>query len=118
LYLRYFDINEQARKPEFKKLMLELDEWIPLAEHSCIVEPEVMERMFVASNGILQYLVALVNYAWPIAVKAGRERIVVDDLAIAFEKLWGDVSPEINPFVLTNKVRQLKRKGEPFYGWK
>lgn len=118
LYLRYFDINEQARKPEFKKLMLELDEWVPLAEQSCISEPAVMERMFVASNGILQYLVELVNLAWPIAMKAGRERIVVEDLAAAFQKLWGDVSSETNPFVLTNNIRQLTLKGEPFYEWK
>lgn len=117
LYLRYFGFEEQARKQDFKRLMVELDEWMPLAEPSCITESIVIERMFFASNGILQYLVELMDLAWPIAVKAERESVCIEDLAIAFQKLWGDVSAEINPFVITNRPHKLIGEGEPFYGW-
>ncbi len=118
LFLRYFDIKEDAQKPDFVRLMHELEKRIPLAEKSCITDPAVMERMFLATNGMLQYLIELIDLSWPIAKKADREHIVAEDLALAFGKLWGDVSYTSNPFDMTKKPRELTKEGEPFYDWK
>lgn len=117
LALEYFDLEARERRPEFKRLMLELDRWLPLAEESCITSSTSMERMFFASGGIVQYMIELLDHAWPRAVADGRERIEETDLQNAYGSLFGDAS-STNPFSAGAVLRPLSQPGEVFHGWR
>lgn len=117
LALPYFDVIEPARREEFKKLMVELQKWLPLAESSQLESKDLAGRLFAATGGIFGHFITLLDFAWPIAVDSGREHLVRADLAIAFEKLYGDVLPNSNPFADGFVLRPLDQPGEQFHGW-
>jgi len=115
--LKYFNLIEKSRIPEFKALMHQLDEWLPLAEPSCITTSQIAGRIFCATHGVLQFILDLLDWAWPIAAKGGRESLEMEDLAIAFGKLYGDIAESVNPFSPDFSIRLLTQPGEPFHGW-
>lgn len=117
LALEYFDLEARERRPEFKRLMVELDRWLPLAEESCITASPSMERMFFASGGIVQYMIELLDLAWPLAIAEGRESINDEDLRRAYESLFGEAST-LNPFSTSGPHRPLTQPGEVFHGWR
>lgn len=117
LQLKYFDLREVSRLAEFKKLMSQLDSWLPLAESSCITDGLIMGRIFCATNGIFQFIIQLLDYSWPEAVKDGRETLIISDLYTGFANLYGDVADTLNPFSQSFTPRSLDKPGEPFFAW-
>lgn len=117
LSLHYFDLSNAVHRPEFVRLMHVLDTWIPLAQESCITNPSVIDRMFFASGGIFQYIIQILDLAWPIALDNQRESICISDLEEAFVLLYGEVGSFINPFSSNFEKRILNKIGEPFHEW-
>jgi hypothetical protein len=112
--LEYFGIGTLGASKLLKRLLIEVDKWLPMAETSCIASAEMAWRIYLASDGIFQRLTDLFDSAWELAANAGRERIDQDDLAEAFDHVHGPRDPSQNPFRPEFVKRRLNGKDEPF----
>lgn len=116
--LPYFDLDNAQEVQQFKKLIFEIERWLPLAESSSLVSSEVLMRLLKATNGIFQYLLDLLDQAIVEACRDGRESIDMDHLRRAFDWVYGTTFANGNPFATESKqLRQLDRPGEPFHAW-
>lgn len=116
--LPYFDLDNTQEILQFKKLVFEIEKWLPLAEPSNLVASEVLVRLLKASNGIFQYLLDLLDQAIVEACKDKRESIYMDDLKKGFDWVYGTTFANGNPFSTKSKqLRQLDLPGEPFHAW-
>src|SRR5207253_7583434 len=85
---------------EFRKLLMQLDHLLPLNELSHLANRETAWRCFVASRGVISYLMALVRRATYLALTQGCEHVDHEILAIAFsQRLAGRRRHISNPFV-------------------
>lgn len=95
-----WDEKNPATVQEFRTLLHELEKLLPLNEPSHLVQRERAWRCFVASNGILSYLMALIRQAATLALKRGQEHLDDALLAAAFDqRLAGQRRGIPNPFV-------------------
>jgi len=115
--IRYFDISADNTARVFKRFLAELDKLLPLAEHSRLDEPKVMQRIYWATGGITDYIMQLVSEAVGLAVEDGREQIVLSDIESAFKLVFQDSALGLNPFSENGPSRLLDQPGEPFYNW-
>lgn len=115
LRIDYFSIGSQTGRKTFAEVLKALDSWLPLVETSCFVENTLRGRMYVATAGVFDRLVRLVDRAWLIAVRAGRESITIVDLAASFRHVHGVVENVGNPFSEEFLTRELNLPGEPFH---
>ena len=113
-YLRYFSLKSRERIREFKRLLEELEKWLPLAETSCLKEKNVVGRVFVATEGILDRLISLTARGCIEAVRAGRETMLRQDLEKAFNYIFGEQDAVNNPFSEEFKMRHLKGPDEVY----
>lgn len=110
----YFSIKEKKDQIDFRKLLVHFDAWLPLAEPSCIIEPQLAALIFFATEGIFDRLVRLLDRAWVEAVSKGREKMERDDLGRAFDFVYGPSGSCLNPFTEGFQHRHLRSVGEPF----
>jgi hypothetical protein len=113
-WLDYFSIKTSKQRQDFKRLLHELDKWLPLAEPSCLIEASALGSIFEATEGILDRLMRLVERGWIEAVRAGRETMIFDDLRKAFNHVFGTRDGKVNPFDDDFVHRRLHGKGEPY----
>jgi hypothetical protein len=95
-----WDERNPATIQEFRTLLHELEKLLPLNEPSHLVNRERAWRCFVASNGVISYLMALLRRATSLALTRGQEHL--DDLLLsdAFDqRLAGQRRGIPNPFV-------------------
>lgn len=71
---------------------------LPMAEDPKLAGADVAARLLTACNGIPDYLIKLLCSAVTVAVNAGRELLTLDDLALAFVDIAGQVVETGNPF--------------------
>lgn len=107
--------KENASK--YYRFLYEIDIRLPLAEHSDLAEHDRAKRIFYATFGILDFIFQLLSEAVYSAVTAQRERIIDEDLATAFRRLFQNSRDDINPFVSKLAERVLDREDEPFHNW-
>ncbi len=93
----------EERQPEtvreFRTFLDLLDEMLPLPERAGLAEHETARRLYLASEGIVAYLMELVRRATYLAVVQGRDRLDASLLAAAFEqRLAGARRGVANPF--------------------
>lgn len=112
--LTYFGIKTNVEKASFKRLLIEIDKWLPLAEPSCLAVAKTSSSMWLATEGIFDRIIQLVDRAWFEAFKAMRETMEIADLENAFGYVYGDESESSNPFSKGFVIRKLKNKDEPF----
>ncbi|MGO4328763.1 TniB family NTP-binding protein [Cupriavidus sp. M-11] len=118
LALAPFSVKTKAESMKFAGVLKTLDERLPFSVPSAIIEPSVVELMFCASNGLIDYLMKLVSEALRIALCGERETVDIDTLRQAFQSgIWADADPERNPFSPEFIRRPLNKAGEPFYGY-
>lgn len=110
----YFSIGDDVGRNQFMRLLMHIDKWLPLAEPSCITEPQIAGLIHVATEGIFDRLVQLLDRAWHESVVTGRERIEPADLAHAFPFVFGLDASRLNPFAKEFSIRRLRAAGEPF----
>lgn len=110
----YFGIEDAQSQKAFRILLKKVDQWLPLAEPSCLVDPRVAGLVHIATEGIFDRLVKLVHRGWIEAVVAGREVMAQGDLEKAFVYVFGPTVERINPFAEQFLVRRLREPGEPF----
>lgn len=110
----YFGIEDAQSQRVFRVLLRKVDQWLPLAEPSCLIDSKVAGLVHIATEGIFDRLVKLVHRGWIESVRNGREVMTVQDLEKAFVYLYGPAAKEINPFAEQFLVRRLREPGEPF----
>lgn len=117
--LPYFDMEGEHEMQQFKKLVHELEKWVPVAERSDLTSAEMLLRLSRASNGIFQFLLELLDRAVSEAMAEGVEEITRQHLARAFEWIFGDAYSKANPFTVDlRELRALDKPEEPFHAWR
>ena len=117
LFIRRFSIDTKVAFARFLRLLDELDKRLPMAEPSALCAPELAQRLYYATYGVMDYLLALVSEAVECAVAERRERLLREDFACAFDRLFRDSAKDLNPFSSDGPQRALDQRGEPFHRW-
>lgn len=80
-------------------------------------EPGTAKRFLAASEGLMDYLIRIIETAVEIAV-AKRKPVDLLTLAAAFEsEIWPGCPKKLNPFLAEGDLRSLRKGGEPFELW-
>jgi energy-coupling factor transporter ATP-binding protein EcfA2 len=112
--LDYFDLKSKESKMKFRRLLIALDERIPLAEKTCLWDKNMAYPIFAATHGILDRISSLLDRAWYLSVQDGRETMNRQDLSKAFDYLYGPQGKGKNPFLEDFAPNHLNAPGEPF----
>lgn len=112
--LGYFDIASEDGAKAFATVLQKTDEWLPMAEQSCISRAANRWKLYLATEGIFDRLVKLVDQGWFIAFSAGRETIELEDLQQAYLLMHGPQSHKDNPFHPDFVKRRLIDLGDPY----
>lgn len=115
-YFRPFEV-EGKLFGDFKSLLRTLQKTLPLP---CIdlASPEVGRRFFFASNGLIDYVIKILDKVVVLAQTRGEKAIDLDLLAEAFrEAVWGEAPDQLNPFKGQGINRMLTERYEPFESW-
>ncbi len=84
---------------EFRTWLAELENLLPLAQPSYLYRREIAWRCYVATGGLVSYLMALLRAATRVAIEQGRASLDLELLAIAFDlRLAGRRRHLPNPF--------------------
>jgi hypothetical protein len=110
--LEEFGIDSLDQRKRFLTLLIEIDCWLPLAESSVELLRACAGEIFIATNGIFDYINKLLGRACDVAVSFQREHLTKSDLSAAFSMLYR--SRGENPFDDGFVARPLTRRGEPF----
>jgi len=115
VHVPYFSLETDDGRVAWVQLLDDIDAALPLAESSELSSTKLRTRLFLACNGVIDYLIQLLRRALTLAVRKGQEFIAQSDLEEAYRQLHGDVDDVANPFVETFKHRLLTEEDEPFY---
>ncbi len=114
--LEYFSMTGSENIRLSLRFLDNLDKALPLAELSKLTAPETALRFIYATNGVTSLMLDVAKEAVCIAVKNGREQLLLQDFAEAFELLFGEHLHDTNPF-LVRIPRTLTKKDELFHHW-
>lgn len=109
--IRDFDITSEGA-PQFLRLLQRIDAWLPLAESSCDVLKKLSGHIYVATEGIMDAIVKLLDHSWESAFNARREQLCRTDLRDGFRRVFGRDRP--NPFDEDFILRRLNGPNEPY----
>jgi hypothetical protein len=115
-YLRPFSLADG----EFAELRSVLKTFHDLIKVPCVPlhDVDVARRFFYASNGLIDYVVKVLDEAVSTSCLKEGERLDLPHFARAFKSVvWGDVPPRLNPFSNDAIHRPLIKRGEPFDNW-
>lgn len=116
--INYFDCRSKKDLATLRRFLHELDIQLPLSELSNLGSFDTTKRIWIATNGIPDYILHLLTEAMESACNDGREVIHKSDLEAAFFSLFQDGCPAINPFSAeSNQLRMLDQEGDPFEEW-
>lgn len=108
-----WDVTKPETCLEFRTFLKALEELLPLQEPSHLADTETAWRCFVASDGVVSYITALIRHATKLALGRGLERLDNDLLADAFsQRLGGQRRGIENPFI-GKAPKQLAKKPKP-----
>ena len=78
-------------------------------------DANVSRRIFVATNGVIDYLCKLIDRAIHLAQRRPLNHITLEILCQAFiDEIWLDCPNNLNPFTENSLLRPLTELGEPF----
>jgi hypothetical protein len=110
--LLYFSLETPELSREWLILLKRIDEWLPLAESNEKFLQSNSGLLFIASEGVLDRLITLLDRACRHAVEEGRERLSMEDLELSFRTVFG--RNVTNPFDKEFVPRHLNQEGEPY----
>lgn len=103
---------------EFREVLRELHRRTPV-QAIRFDDQIVARRFYIASAGLMDYLIRIVNSAVQIAIRNGGP-IDAPVLAAAFvDQVWPDCPAGLNPFLIRDpdELRMLTESGEPYADW-
>lgn len=98
----------------FRGVLRAIEEQLPINSIS-ISSPEMAERFYFATYGLIDYIAKIVDGAVQIAVLKQLKNLDLKVFEQAFyETVWGECSAELNPFSPDFRKRNLTLRAEPF----
>jgi len=80
--------------------------------------PDIAQRMYFASQGLIDYVIKILEGAVCLGGSGPGGKLVLEDFAEAFrEEVWKACPDALNPFVQGATLRPLIKPKEPFEGW-
>jgi energy-coupling factor transporter ATP-binding protein EcfA2 len=116
LTLTPFTADTTEAWQEFRAVLREIHRRTPV-EALPFHEPDTARRFLAASEGLMDYLIRIVETSVEIAA-AKRKPIDLLTLAAAFEsEIWPGCPTKRNPFLAEDALHSLRGAGEPFELW-
>jgi hypothetical protein len=115
-YMQPFNGDTEAGWREFRGILRELRKRMP-GSGPQLHHPDLARRILFASEGLIDYIVRVLNEALAIA---HRRQCLVDValLGEAYrETVWRGVPDDLNPFLTNGALRTLRGPGQPFELW-
>lgn len=91
--------NIDGTKEEFRLVLAHIESLLPLREASHLADLDMAQRIYVASGGLMRYLMRLLREATVLALLGGKERLTRQLLFEAFAEMVGGQYRSVqNPF--------------------
>ena len=101
---------------EFRGILKSFASRLPLPQDVPLHEANLARRFLVASYGLLDYLIKILEGAISVATAAGHTSLSLATYAAGFrQRVWRDVPDRLNPFHPESPLRPLDRVGEVFH---
>lgn len=115
-YIEPFNGDSEEKWNEFRGVLKALQARLPIPAPK-LHHPDIARRFLFASEGLIDYVVRILNEALAVAHRRNCE-IDLAILAEAFnEQVWRGAPPDLNPFLTDGALRSLRGPGEPFAQW-
>jgi len=106
-----FAWDARAQNDEFRQLLKEIDDALPLLKNSHLADEETAFLIHSATDGIIIYVMKLLRWAAKLAIETGTEQIDYSILARAYEKrVAQDFPKRPNPFNPQGHQRPLAKR--------
>lgn len=116
LRLTPFSLDDVDDFTEFRGVLKAFGSSLPLPCEVPLHEANLARRFHVASFGLLDYVVKILEGAVAAASMAGLETLYLAAFAAGFrDRVWRDVPERLNPFHPESVLRKLDRPGEVFH---
>jgi len=110
-----FGFTTDAQQRSFMQLLVAFNERLPFGKTSALVHEDNPERIFLACEGLIGYLVRLIEEATAIALRSKAGELTTKVLGKAFEiAIYPEAAPSRNPFSEKFNGQPLRGPGEPF----
>lgn len=94
-----FALDAEAQNLEFRQLLKEIDDALPLLENSHLADEKTALLIYSATDGVINYVMKLLRWAAKLSIETGTEQIDYSILAQAYERrLAQDFPKRPNPF--------------------
>lgn len=111
-----FSIEDEGDFQEFRGILKAFGSALPLSPETPLHEANLARRFHVASYGLLDYVVKILEGSVSAATMAGVEQLGLETFAAGFRnRVWRDVPDRLNPFHFESPLRAMDRSGEVFY---
>lgn len=111
-----FDFEHMGDALEFRGMLKALETLLPLRSATPLHEANMARRLHMASYGLLDYVIKILEGAAVVAMRAGDDVIDLPALEMSFRnRVWSDVPEKLNPFHPESLLRALDRPGEVFH---
>lgn len=122
-YLPPFGFSTEEEQILFRALLQQFEEMLPHSPRNtranlALSEPGMARRFYFASNGLIDYVVKILDDAASRRGAGLEGALTQADLALAFRnQVWRDAPDQLNPFHPDAILRPLTHLHEPFAGW-
>lgn len=117
-YLAPFLFESEVDKKKFRGILKSFDKLLPVRSSPPLHEANLAKAFYFASNGLLDYVIKIIDDA--VWMAGQRTLSVINPLVFAqafHNKVWSGAPKNLNPFLEGSEHRSLIRPGEPFAGW-
>lgn len=116
-YLKPFEFNTEDEQQTFRAVLKGIHCELPV-QCPPLHEANIARRFFYASNGLIDYVVKIIDTAVSSLPADGVLELNMESFATAFrQSVWREAPEELNPFSKNALLRPLTRFGEPFDIW-
>lgn len=115
LHLAPFTYFTDKKQLEFRGLLQCLQKQLPV-ECIDLHTDEVARRIFMATNGVIDYVIKLLEEACDLIRNGDFKFLDLSALSKAFTRsIWAEAPAELNPFIEEGILRPLTMRNEPFF---
>ncbi|MDR6213620.1 TniB family NTP-binding protein [Paracidovorax wautersii] len=118
LHLKEFGFQAAEEQTLFRGVLAHLQSLVPRKSGLDISQPEVAMRFHFATNGLIDYVIKIVDELVVSSPDGESTEISFDRLQEAFRtQIWSEAPDKLNPFNPKVKPRRLHSRNEPFAVW-
>ncbi len=117
-HLKEFGFQAAEEQTLFRGVLAHLQSLVPRKSGLDISQPEVAMRFHFATNGLIDYVIKIVDELVVSSPDGESTEISFDRLQEAFRtQIWSEAPDKLNPFNPKVKPRRLHSRNEPFAVW-